>query len=127
MAWVDDADYRRAVGVYLNVGEGRHSAARKVCFGQKGEIRQRYREGQEDQLSVLGLVVNMVTLWNTKYQDLAIRQLRTSGHPVGDEDMARLSPLGYEHIYFHGHYSFPRPAATLQPLRDPRAADHDAG
>ena len=127
LAWVDDADYRRAVGVRLNVGEARHSLARKTCFGQKGEIRQRYREGQEDQLSALGLVVNMVTLWNTKYQDLAIRQLRTGGYPVSDEDMARLSPLSYEHINFHGHYSFPRPPATLRPLRDPRGADQDDG
>ncbi len=121
LAWIDDADYRRAVGVRLNVGEGRHSLARKLCFGQKGEIRQRcrYREGQEDQLSALGLVVNMVTLWNTRYLDAAVRQLRSSGHPVHDEDMARLSPLGYEHINFHGHYSFPRPPATLRPLGTP--------
>jgi len=127
LTWVDDPDYRRAVGVRLNVGEGRHSLARKMFFGQKGEIRQRYREGQEDQLSALGLVVNMVTLWNTKYQDAALRQLRASGYPVSDEDIARLSPLGYEHINFHGHYSFPLPPATLRPLRDPMAADQDDG
>ena len=125
LAWVDDPDYRRAVGVRLNVGEGRHSLARKMFFGQKGEVRQRYREGQEDQLSALGLVVNMVTLWNTKYQDAALRQLLASGYAVSEEDMARLSPLGYEHINFHGHYSFPRPPAALRPLRDPRTADQD--
>ena len=56
LAWVDDPDYRRAVGVRLNVERGRHSLARKMFFGQKGEVRQRYRQGQEDQLSALGLV-----------------------------------------------------------------------
>jgi hypothetical protein len=30
-----------------------------------GELRQRYREGQEDQLGALGLVVNMIVFWNT--------------------------------------------------------------
>ncbi|WP_418620271.1 Tn3 family transposase [Acinetobacter baumannii] len=31
-------------------GEGRHAVARAICYGQRGEIRKRYREGQEDQL-----------------------------------------------------------------------------
>jgi TnpA family transposase len=127
LAWVDDPAYRRTVGIRLNVGEGRHSLARKMFFGQKGEVRQHYREGQEDQLSALGLVVNMVTLWNTRYQDAALRQLRASGHQVLDEDVARLSPLGYEHVNFHGHYSFPAPPPTLRALRDPRAVDQDDG
>lgn len=123
LAWVDDPAYRRAVGVRLNVGEGRHSLARKTFFGQKGEVRQRYREGQEDQLSALGLVVNMVTLWNTRYIDTALRQLRAASHPVLDENVARLSPLGYEHVNFHGHYSFTPPPATLRPLRDPSSPE----
>ncbi|HHH9668619.1 TPA: Tn3 family transposase, partial [Yersinia enterocolitica] len=38
----------------LNRGEGRHSVARAICHGQRGEIRKRYREGQEDQLGSLG-------------------------------------------------------------------------
>jgi TnpA family transposase len=49
----------------LNRGEGRHSLARAVFHGKRGELRQRYREGQEDQLSTLGLVVNVIVLWNT--------------------------------------------------------------
>jgi TnpA family transposase len=36
----------------------RHRLARKLFYGQRGELRQRYREGQEDQLSALGLVLN---------------------------------------------------------------------
>ncbi len=31
---------------------------------KKGEVRQRYREGQEEQLGALGLVVNAIVLWN---------------------------------------------------------------
>jgi hypothetical protein len=33
---------------------------RVVFSGKRGELRQRYREGQEDQLGALGLVVNMI-------------------------------------------------------------------
>jgi TnpA family transposase len=36
-----------------------------VCHGHRGQIRQAYREGQEDQLTALGLVLNAVVLWNT--------------------------------------------------------------
>jgi TnpA family transposase len=56
---------RRGTLTQLNSTEGRHSVARVVFSGKRGELRQRYREGQEDQLGTLGLVVNMIVLWNT--------------------------------------------------------------
>jgi TnpA family transposase len=43
-----------------------------VFHGKQGELRQRYREGQEDQLGALGLVVNMIVLWNTLYAGAAL-------------------------------------------------------
>ena len=39
--------------------------ARAVFHGKRGELRQQYREGQEDQLGALGLVLNMIVLWNS--------------------------------------------------------------
>lgn len=60
--YVDDEDYRRRILAQLNRGEGRHAVARVICHGQRGEIRKRYREGQEDQLGALGLVTNAVVL-----------------------------------------------------------------
>ncbi|WP_205845340.1 Tn3 family transposase, partial [Escherichia coli] len=41
-------------------------------FPQKGEIRKRYTDGQEDQLGTLGLVTNAVVLWNTIYMQAAL-------------------------------------------------------
>ncbi|HBN5790803.1 TPA: Tn3 family transposase, partial [Enterobacter hormaechei] len=61
--YIDDEDYRRRILTQLNRGEGRHAVARAICYGQRGEIRKRYREGQEDQLGALGLVTNAVVLW----------------------------------------------------------------
>jgi len=52
------------------------------------ELRQHYREGQEDQLGALGLVVNAIILWNTIYRDAALDQLRAEGFDVRDEDVA---------------------------------------
>ena len=77
--YIDDEDYRRRILTQLNWGEGRHAVARAICYGQRGEIRKRYREGQEDQLGALGTVTNAVVLWNTLYMQEALSHLRKSG------------------------------------------------
>ncbi len=69
--YIDDEDYRRRILTQLNRGESRHAVARAICHGQKGEIRKRYTDGQEDQLGTLGLVTNAVVLWNTIYMQAA--------------------------------------------------------
>ncbi|WP_372158565.1 Tn3-like element ISXc4 family transposase (plasmid) [Xanthomonas campestris pv. fici] len=121
--FIDDEARRRATLLQLNLGEGRHSLAREVFHGKRGELFQRYREGQEDQLSALGLVVNMTVLWNTLYMDAVLTQLRSEGYPVKPEDEARLSPFGHEHINMLGRYSFSVPEAVargeLRPLTKP--------
>jgi hypothetical protein len=78
--------------------------SRAVFHGKWGELRQRYRQGQEDQLSALGLIVNVIVFWNTIYMDAALQQLRREGFEVRDVDVARLSPLGHEHINMLGRY-----------------------
>jgi TnpA family transposase len=127
LSYIDDESYRRRILTQLNRGEGRHSVARAVFHGQRGELRQRYREGQEDQLGALGLVVNAIVLWNTLYMEAALKQLRDEGVEVRDEDVARLSPLVYQHINFQGRYSFALTEdvarGELRPLRDPDALD----
>ena len=121
--YIDDEAKRRGTLTQLNRGEGRHSVARAVFHGKRGELRQHYREGQEDQLGALGLVLNMIVLWNTLYIEAALKQLRQEGYLVNDEDVARLSPLQHEHINMLGRYSFLVPDAVakgeLRPLRDP--------
>lgn len=107
--YIDDEDYRRRILTQLNRGEGRHAVARAICYGQRGEIRKRYREGQEDQLGALGLVTNAVVLWNTLYMQEALSWMRTNGEETGDEDIARLSPLMHGHINMLGHYTFTLP------------------
>ncbi len=120
----DDESYRRAVHTQLTVQESRHRLARKIFHGQRGELRQRYRHGQEDQLGTLGLVLNAVVLWNTRYTDAALTALREQGHPVLEADAARLSPLIDAHLNVHGRYSFLPPVhAALRLLRDVTKAD----
>jgi TnpA family transposase len=69
--FIADPNYRRHILNQLNRGEGRGRISRKVFHGQRGELRQRYREGQE-QLGTLGLVVNVLILRTTRYMDAAL-------------------------------------------------------
>lgn len=108
---IHDGTYRRRILIQLNRGEGRHRLARVVYHGQRGEMRHRYREGQEDQLSALGLVVNAIVLWNTIYMDRALAQLGAEGQMLASADVARLSPLGNDHLNVLGRYSFALPSA----------------
>lgn len=89
----------------LTVQESRHKLARDVCHGKRGTIHQAYRDGMEDQLGALGLVLNAFVLWTTKYID-AVEALRAEGHEIREEDLARLSPLKHRNLNLLGRYSF---------------------
>lgn len=123
LAYLDDDAYRRRILTQLNRGEARHALARKVFHGHSGELRQPYREGQEDQLGALGLVINAIALWNTRYMAAAIEHLRaTQGHVQAD-DVERLSPLRHDHINLHGRYHFtPSDAIDRGELRSLRSS-----
>jgi TnpA family transposase len=88
--YVDDEDYRRRILTQLNRGESRHSLARAVFYGRRGELRQAYREGQEEQLGALGLVVNVLVLWNTYYMDAGLNYVRSLGEAGQPHKKARI-------------------------------------
>ncbi len=119
--YIDDEYYRRRIQTQLNRGEGRHGVSRHVFHGQRGELRQRYRQGQEDQLGALGLVVNIIVLWNTWYMQDALDERRRIGQEVRLEDVERLAPLRFQHINVLGKYHFTLPETVAQghhrPLR----------
>ena len=125
LAYIDDEAYRRRILQQINRGEGRHSVARAVFFGKRGELRRRYKEGQEDQLGALGLVVNAIVLWNTRYMDAVLSKLQADGDAIADADARRLSPLVHKYLNFLGRYHFSLPGdvrgGVLRELRDPNA------
>ena len=130
LSYINDEHYRRRILTQLNRGESRHTLARVIFHGRRGEVRQRYREGQEDQLGALGLVVNMVVLWNSLYMEAALSKLRAEGKlEIKPEDVARLSPLGFEHCNMLGRYQFSLPEfigqGQLRPLRNPADPESD--
>ena len=123
LALITDEGYRRRILVQRNRHEGRHRLARTMFYGGRGQVRKAYREGQEDQLGTLGLVLNIVTLFNTIYLGEALAELERQGDRVSLADTSRLTPLLHAHINFTGRYHFALPRAVeqgeLRPLREP--------
>nr|WP_272800857.1 Tn3 family transposase [Sphingobium sp. AntQ-1] len=109
----------------LNRQELRHKLGRRVHHGDRGEIRSPLRQGQEEQLGVLGLALNSIVHWNAVYMQETVRQLSEAGAPPLPADIARLSPIFWRHINFLGSYDFSVPDAVanggLRPLRQPNS------
>ena len=66
--------------------------------------------------SCLSLLSNAVLVWNTVHMSRIVEQLRAAGHPVSDEDLARVSPLAHAHTIPNGTYfQSPRRRADIAP------------
>jgi TnpA family transposase len=121
--YVDDPAFRRRILVQLNRQESRHSLGRQVHHGGRGELRSPLRQGQEEQLGVLGLTLNAIVHWNAVYIQEALGRLHGQGVAIDDADIARLSPIAWRHINFLGRYDFNLPEAVarggLRSLREP--------
>jgi TnpA family transposase len=120
LRYVDDAAFRRRILTQLNRQELRHRLGRRVFLGERGEIRSSLRQGQEEELGALGLLLNVVVHWNAIYMQEVITQLKAEGWVIEDADLARLSPLIWRHINFIGRYNFAVPEVVanggLRPL-----------
>ena len=73
-----------------------------------------YRQGQEEQLGELGLIVNAIVHYNTIYTQRALDHLAATGLQIDDVDIERLSPLGSDHLTLTGRYRI----ALAEALRD---------
>ena len=107
----------------LNRGEDRHKLARAIFHGRRGELRQRYREGQEDQLSALGVVVNIIVLWNASIWMPRLNSFDTKASGLTRRTKPG-SPLWFfDHNNLLGRYAFSVPVSIgrgeLRPLRNP--------
>ncbi|MFC6883812.1 MULTISPECIES: Tn3 family transposase [Actinomadura] len=124
-AWPTSPDRHRQIKVQANVQEGRHAFARKIFHSRAGQLYQRYQDGMEDQIGVLGLVLNALVLFNTRCMDAAVTQLRSDGFEVRDGGPERVSPFARHHINVLGRYSFQLPdlPGGLRLLRDKTAVE----
>ena len=78
-------------------------------------------EQQANQAASLTLVTNAIITWNTVYIAEAVRQLKSEGHQISDEEVSHISPCRFDHINKYGSYEFkPQKGLSrscLRPLR----------
>src|SRR5215813_1899996 len=96
--YAHDPAYRRTIHHLLSRGERRNSLARAVFHGHRGQLRRHYQVGQENQLDSLGIMINVIVLWQTIYIQAALDHLAAKGYPIDPADVARLTPLGHPTI-----------------------------
>jgi len=65
-----------------------------------------------------------------RYTQRILARMRRAGMAVRAEDVARLSPLGFDHLTILGRYQFVVPESVrrgdYRPLRDPGRAETEA-
>ena len=102
-------------------GEARNALARGVFFHQLGEMRDRCYKHQIHKSSGLNFLVAAIILWNTKYLEAPINNLRKSGMIIPDEVAEHIAPLDWVHVGLTGDYLWnmnpPFSPDRLRPLR----------
>ena len=120
--WIKNPDLRRRAQLGLNKGEARNALARAVYFCRLGEMRDRSFENQFFRASGLNLLVAAIILWNTKYLEVAYRELRRQGRTINEDLLRHVAPLGWEHIGLTGDYVWSDCRPTAGRYAQPAAA-----
>ncbi|HVC61566.1 MAG TPA: Tn3 family transposase [Acetobacteraceae bacterium] len=116
LRYIHEEPLRQAIQLQLNRGEFRHILARWIFFANQGDFRTGDYEEIMNKASCLSLLSNAVLIWNTVHMSRIAEQLRAGGHPVRDEDLARVSPLAHAHTIPSGTYfQSPRRRADIAP------------
>lgn len=112
------------VSKQLNKGEALHDLRKWLLFADSGKIQKSQLEDQATQASALTLVTNAIIVWNTRYMQAVIDQLKEEGYSINDEDLSHISPCRFDHINKHGHFLFNIEKELnrngLRPLNNPR-------
>ena len=121
LEWIRCLELRKRTSTRLVRGEARNALARGVFFNQLGELRDRSYEQQIHKASGLNFLVAAIILWNTKYLEASMDDLRKSGVTIPDEIAKHIAPLGWAHVGLTGDYLWnmnpPFSPDHLRPLR----------
>lgn len=84
-------------------------------------MRDRSYEHQIHKASGLNFLVAAIILWNTKYLEASMDDLRKDGVTIPDEIARHIAPLGWAHVGLTGDYQWnmnpPFSPDHLRPLR----------
>ena len=123
LRWYESENKRKRINTQLNKGEAIHSLREYIYFANKGKIKKKYYDDQQNQAMCLNLVTNIVITWYTVYMEAVVEQLKSEGYAVNEKDMQFLWPTRFANLNVHGKYSFnineEFNREGLRPLRKP--------
>jgi len=106
LTYMTDCSLRQRVLRSLMKTESLDALARALFFGQQGRFSDRGAEARLNRALALGLVMNAIVVWNTRYLDAASATLAKRGQPVPEEVWPYLSPILWEHLHLVGEYHY---------------------
>ncbi len=104
LSWISSVSMQRRTQMGLNKGESHHALKRALNFNRRGEITDRTTENQHLRMMHLNLLAAIIIYWNTKHLGRIIHDMGQNGIIIPPEQLAHLSPLGWEHIILAGYY-----------------------
>lgn len=109
LRYFHDADVRDRIHLQLNRGEFRHALAQRLFFANQGLFRNGDYAEIMNKVSALSVLSNAVLTWNTVRIAEIMKGLESStGKLVARDELARVSPLLFEHVIPSGTYHFDR-------------------
>lgn len=106
LTYLLDPALRQRILRSLIKAESLDALARALFFGQQGRFSDRGAEARLNRALALGLVMNAIVVWNTRYLDAAAAALAKRGQPVPEDVWPYLSPILWEHLHLVGDYRF---------------------
>jgi TnpA family transposase len=106
LSWISSIAMQRRAQMGLNKGEAHHALKRALNFNRRGEITDRTSENQHLRMMHLNLLAAIIIYWNTKHLGHIINTMKQQGITIPPDQLAHLSPLGWEHIILTGFYKW---------------------
>ncbi|MGI8678621.1 MAG: Tn3 family transposase [Jatrophihabitans sp.] len=123
LAYLDDESYRRRILTQLNRTERAATPWPALCStANEANFASATAKDEKTNSAPSGSSSTPSSSGTPATNDAALNQLRRDGFDVRDDDVQRLSPLGYDHINLLGRYQFSTTdlaSGQLRPLRDP--------
>jgi TnpA family transposase len=104
--YMQNEGIRRQVQKQLNLGEQRQNVAKHIFFANQGEFRTGDLTEIMNKASCLSILSNAILVWNTIRITKRVKELRSAGHDISEEHLARISPLMFKHVIVNGAYDF---------------------
>jgi TnpA family transposase len=113
LEYLDSPPLRQNVQRALNRGENYHQLRRAVAYANFGKLRFRTEHEQHLWGECSRLLTNCIIYYNASILSNLLTFKEARGDAEGVALLARVSPVAWQHINWHGRYEFRKPLAAI--------------